>query len=243
MKSIIAASAIVALAGAANGQVLISEVLGSTGGADAEFIELGNFGGAAVDISNWEIELWDSDDGGGFGGADGATPYVVPAGTILNPGEVFTFGNSVAGGNFYAAPNATSFNGQPFNFDAGLPGNAIENSSYTIILADAIGTAVDSAFVSDGDAGDVPNRAGAAFVPALNIPQDGSFVQSGWYRSDFSGGIGLLNFTSPGFNNGSPELNDGTLEGGTPGIFQAIPAPGSVALAGLAGLAGLRRRR
>lgn len=224
MKSIIAAASIAALAGAANAQITISEVLGSTSSTDWEFIELANVGGAPVDISGWSIELWDSDDGGSFGGADAASPYVVPGGTILNPGSVFTFGNSLAA------------SGYGFGlFDESLPGNAIENSSYTMVLADALSNAVESIFVTDGDAGDAANRAGAPITADLTVGPDGPFLPAGFYRTDAVGGFGLLNFSTS-------DLNNGTLEGGTPGVFQ-IPTPGAVALLGVAGLAGIRRRR
>ncbi|MDX2115508.1 MAG: hypothetical protein SFZ24_07795 [Planctomycetota bacterium] len=51
-------------------------------------------------------------------------------------------------------------------------------------------------------------------------------------------------------NNGNPGFGDGQFGGtfGSPGIgnynvFQVVPTPGAVALAGIAGLAGMRRRR
>ncbi len=232
MKSIIAAASIAALAGAAHANVLISEVLGSTGGSDWEFIELANTGAAPVDISGWAVELWDSDDTAGFGDADGGSPYAVPGGTILNPGDVFTFGNSIAASNY-----------GPALFDASLPANAIENSSYTIVLADTLSVAMDAIFVTDGDAGDSANRAGVPIIPSLTVGPDGSFLPAGFYRTDTVGGFGLLNFSTPGFGD-SPddELNNGQLNGGTPGVYQ-IPTPGAAALLAVAGLAGIRRRR
>ncbi len=240
MKKLVGIAALVAFAGAAQGQVVISEVLGSTGGTDAEFIELANIGGAPVDISGYQIELWDS-DAAAIPSQDAGSPYIVSAGVTLNPGEVYTFGGSIASGGVYAAPNPTTFNGQPFTFDQTLPANAIENSSYTIILTDSTGTPVlDSWFFSDDDAGDFANRNGSAISPSINVPLDGSFLAPGFARTDTAGNGVLLHFSTPGF--GPPELNDGTIQGGTPGIYQ-IPTPGALALAGIAGLAAGRRRR
>lgn len=224
MKSIIAAAGIVALAGAANANVVISEVLGSTSSTDWEFIELANTGAAPVDISGWTIELWDSDDGGTFGGSDAGSPYIVPAGTVLNQFDVFTFGGALAASGY-----------GPAAFDAALPSNAIENSSYTIVLTDALSNPLESIFVTDGDPGDLANRSGTPIVADITVGPDGPFLPAGFARTDLSGGFTLLNFQTS-------DLNDDTLEGGTPGIYQ-IPTPGAAALLGLAGLAGVRRRR
>jgi MYXO-CTERM domain-containing protein len=240
--------ALLALAGIANGQVVISEVLGSTSGTDWEFIELVNLGAAPVDISGWAIELWDSDAGAQFGTLDAASPYTVVGGTVLAPGEVWVIGNSLAFDGDSSTPGPTnfpnpdgyddgigneSFNGVDFFRSQPFGNNSIENSSYTAVLADAGQNQVDSWFFSDGGAGDLPNRAGTVFVPNFIVPLDGSFLAPGAYRVGTS--VSLLNF-------GQADLNNGTLAGGTPGYNQ-IPAPGALALAGLAGLAASRRRR
>jgi MYXO-CTERM domain-containing protein len=241
MNKAIGLGALLAVAGIANGQVVISEVLGSTSGSDWEFIELVNLGGAPVDISGWSIELWDSDAGAQFGTLDAASPYTVLAGTTLAPGEAWVIGNTRAfdgdpAGNadgYNDGIGNESFNGVDFFRTQPFGDNSIENSSYTVVLADAGSTNVDSWFFSDGGAGDLPNRAGVVFVPGFIAPLDGTFLAAGAYRVGTS--LSLLNF-------GQNDLNNGTLAGGTPGYNQ-IPAPGALAIAGLAGLVASRRRR
>lgn len=226
MRKALAIVAVLGLAGAAQADILISEILGSTESSDREYIEIVNTGAAAVDITGWALELWDSDFGGSFGGMDGGAPYVFGA-FILNPGAVYCIGNGLAQGAF-ADP--------PYHFDGSLQDNAVENSAYTAILVDALSNVVDAVYVSDGGVDDAANRAGAAISVSLTVGPDGTFLPAGFARTDAVGGAAILNF------NYADQAN-GTIEGGTPGLNQLIPAPGTVALLGLGGLAATRRRR
>jgi len=211
-------------AGAAHADVVISEILGSTTGSDWEFIEIVNTGNAAVDITGWSIELWDSDDGS-IGGADGASPYFVSGTVVLGAGQTYVWSNDLA---------TTGYG--TFVPDVTIGSNSIENSSYTAILADAASNMMDSVFVTDGGAGDAANRAGTLITANLTVGPDGSFLPAGFARTDLSGGAVLLDFNH--------DNRDGvTLTGGTPGINQIIPAPGAAALLGIGGLAMIRRRR
>ncbi len=241
MNKVIGIAALAALAGSASAQIAISEILGSTGGSDWEFVEIVNLGNAPVDITGYSVEFWDSDIAA-IPGLDGASPYFVAGNVTLNPGDVYVWANGNAiNGTGAGGYNGSTYNGVPFSFDAPLPSNAIENSAYTAILADNGGVAVDSWYFSDGGEGDgdIPNRNGTPIAPNFSVPLDGSFLAPGAYRVGNALG-GLLYFNTPTF--GPPELNDGTLAGGTPGYNQ-VPAPGALALLGLGGLAAGRRRR
>jgi len=223
MKSLALAIVAGAAVSAANADVLISEILGSTSGADWEFIEIVNTGAAPVDISGWTVELWDSDTGAQFGSSDAGSPYAVPGGTTLAPNAVFTFGNG--GAQF----------GYPFTPDVSIADNSVENSSYTAILKDAGLSSVDSVFVTEGDAGDAANDNGSLITPNLTVGPDGTFLPAGFARTDVSGGFAILEF-----DNG--DRVPFTLVGGTPGVNQ-IPAPAGLAALGLGLVAAGRRRR
>lgn len=223
MRKILAAVGVLGVAGVAHGQVVISEILGSTTGSDWEFIELVNMGGSSVSLAGWQIEMWDS-DAGSIGGADGGSPYVIGAGTIA------------AGGTFTLANGLASTGYGTFTADQVLADNSIENSSYTAILADAGLAVVDSVYVTDGGAGDMANRAGAAIAANLTVGPDGTFLPAGFARTDLLGGYVILEFNH--------DNRDGvTLTGGTPGLNQIVPAPGALAMLGLGGLVATRRRR
>jgi hypothetical protein len=210
--------ACVAMAASANASMYLNEALGSTEGTDWEFIELWNSGPSTLDISGWQVELWDSDTGASYGGADGTSPYAIPAGTTLPTGGYFTFANALAQTGFSFTANVT------------LPDNSIENSSYTMILADGPGASniIDSIFVTDGGAGDSANRAGVALTPGGTIGPDGTVLPAGFYRvGDGNPALALLEFNHPHAS-------------ATPGRAN-LPEPASVVLIGLAALV-LRRR-
>lgn len=206
--------------------VVLSEILGNTSGSDWEFIELCNVSSSPIDITGWSVELWDSDTGGTYGGADGSSPYRVAGSITLAPGQTYTFGNDLAIAG-YPQP--------PFGFDTGLPANAVENSSYTAILVNASGGVIDSVFVTDGGAGDSANRAGSPITPSMTVGPDGANLPAGFARTDVVGGHVLLNFDTT-------LLADGTIVGGTPGICQ-IPTPGATTLLACGSLLTLRPRR
>jgi len=217
MNKALALLAVAGIASGAQAAVVINEVLGSTTGSDDEFIELYNTGGSAVDISGWFIELWDSDAGAAFGTADGGSPYTIPAATSLAAGGYYLMANSVFSTHYSEIP------------DQVIQDNAIENSSYTMILKDAGSATINSFFMTDGGVGDAANDAGTLITPDIQFGPDGTFLPAGMYRvGDGNSTLAILEF--------SPQ----PAPSATPG-YANIPAPGALALLGIAGIA--RRRR
>ncbi len=166
-------------AGSASAQVVVNEVLGSTTGPDSEFIELYNTGSTAIDIGGWQLVLYESGDqtASNFGSTDGASPYVIPNGTFINAGGYYLFANDLA---------RTSYGLTDPEVDFALPANAIENSSYTLVLEDDDGNLVEAIFVTDGSrdgSNDAANRAGTAIMPSIpTVGPDGSFLPAGFLR-------------------------------------------------------------
>ncbi len=224
MKKALITAALMATSGLAHSAIFINEFLGSTTSTDDEFIELYNSGATTVDLSGWSIELWDSDTGANFGGSDGGSPHVISSGSI-SAGGFFLLANPEFGNNYAATP------------DAALLANAIENSSYTMILVDAGSSVIDSIFVTDGDAGDSANRNGAAFSPAATVGPDGSFLPAGAYRAagDGSSVFEFLEFSPKPAPTATP---------GSANPITAIPEPSTgLLMALLGGAAFLFRRR
>lgn len=199
--------------------VVINEVLGSTTSSDTEFIELYNAGAAAVDLTGWSIELWESDfvvPGVPPASQDGASPYALSG--------------SIAPGGYLLLSNALADTAFGVTGDILLPSNSIENSSYTMLLKDAGASIVNSVFVTDGGAFDAANDGTSVITPDLTVGPDGSFLPAGFYRvGDGSATTALLEF-SP-----IPAAS------ATPGAAN-LPEPASLALIGLGGLAMFRRR-
>ena len=218
MKRIVCTLGICALlATSASADIYLNEVLGSTTSTDSEFIELYNSGPAAVDISNWAIELWDSDAGTAFGGSDGGSPYMIDAGTTLAAGGYYLLANTTFSTYYAATP------------DQVIQENAIENSSYTIILKDTLSATIDSVFVSDGGTGDAANDAGTLITPGATAGPDGSYLPAGFYRA----GVGSSNIAFL-------EFDPQPAPSATPGAAN-LPEPASLVLLGIAGMF-LRRR-
>ncbi|MFH1747207.1 MAG: lamin tail domain-containing protein [Planctomycetota bacterium] len=217
MRVILATLGICALlALPAQGDVYLNEVLGSTTSTDTEFIELYNSGPDPVDITGWSIELWDSDAGDYFGLPDGGSPYIIDPATL-------------GVGGYYLLANPEFLNWYTEIPDQAIQANAIENSSYTMILKDAGLATIYSAFVTDGGDGDAANDAGTPITPDLTFGPDGTYLPAGYYLiGDGGPTAGLL------------EFDPRPAPSATPG-YANIPEPASLLLLGLAGL--LIRRR
>ncbi|MCK4659032.1 MAG: lamin tail domain-containing protein [Phycisphaerae bacterium] len=150
-------------------EIYLNEVLGSTTSTDSEFIELYNGGASAVAIGDWKIELWES-DAGQIPGSDAGSPYIINTSATIPAGGYYLLANPTFATYYTATP------------DQSIQANAIENSSYTIILKDDTGATIDSAFVTDGDEGDYANDNGNAITPSLSMGPDGANLPAGFYR-------------------------------------------------------------
>lgn len=223
MKNVLTVAAIAALAGAANANIVVSEIHGSTTGTDAEYIEIYNDGSVTgntpVDISGWSLTFYDSDTSDSdFGAIDFA--LTIPAGTILAPGDTF----------LAASPEARTVFGLPLS-TFGFANNEIENDSYTAVFRDASSTILEVLFTEDPSEGPAQaNIDGISTTPDVTFGPDGTFLAPGYYRTSSAGA-----FTLTDFGNGAPN---------NPGVanYLAVPAPGAFALAAVAGLASRRRR-
>lgn len=186
-------------------EVLLNEVLGSTTGADSEYIELiGTPGASLAGLSIIVIE-GDSDQ---------------PQGTI---DAQFDFGDEdvIAGNGFFLVANATAAATYDVTPNLELPQDFFENSTYTIALvatasitgSEVTGseTVLDAVGVSDGGEGD------AVFLDAPTVGPDGTFLPAGVGRivdgvdTDTAEDWQILDF-----GNGAP--NDPT-----PGEALAVP--------------------
>ncbi|MEM9644939.1 MAG: lamin tail domain-containing protein [Planctomycetota bacterium] len=198
------------------GAVVINEVLGSTTGADTEFIELYNSGPGAVDISGWVISEIESGTNGN-GTVDDS--WTINANTNLLAGGYYLIGNPEFEAMFGITPDQSE-------------ALSIENSTYTLALADAGATVQYTAFVTDGS-GSVP----AGFTPDISVGPDGTFLPAGFFLSGDAGTTaGLLEFAPQPAASATPGAANPT----------AVPEPTSVALLGLLGagaIVGRNRRR
>jgi hypothetical protein len=223
MQAVLGLGAVLTAA-SSHGAIVINEVLGSTTSSDTEFIELYNTSGAAVDISGWSFEFYDSDAGSPFGGLDGGSPYVIDAGTTIGANDYFLMGNSTFESIFSITSDQTE-------------SLAIENSSYTMVLKDSFDNVIETIFVSDGGAGDTANIAGVNITADFTIGPDGTFLPAGFYRDgDGSSSFELLEF-SP---RPAPSATPGAANLGT----TVVPVPAAAWLFGTAllGLGVIRRK-
>jgi len=169
---------------ALSSNVVINEVLGSTTSTDTEYIELFNSGESSVDISNWQIELWESDSDQATQ-QDGGSPFTVAPNTLLMPNEFYLFANDEAQALFGVSA------------DVSLNSDAIENGSYTIVLKNAGGAVLETIFVTDGGDEDAANINGLAVTPDQTFGPDGTFLPAGFNRNLDSDGVAVLLEFSP----------------------------------------------
>lgn len=219
--AILTISAAALITGATRADVFVNELLASTAANDCEFIELRNTGSKEVDLHGWTIELWDSDADKAFGTHDADSPIKL-AGRI-DAGGYFLLANAEFGAHYTITP------------DQKMRDNAIENSSFTLVLKDDLGEIRETIFVTDGDEGDKPNINGRVIQPDAEIRNpEGRYIPPGFARlpddADGKRVYRLLKFSpvpSPTATPGEPNFipktvdvfdadNDADAEPGTP---------------------------
>ncbi|MBK1704696.1 endonuclease/exonuclease/phosphatase family protein [Halochromatium glycolicum] len=161
----------IGLIGTATAETVINEVVGSTTGADVEFVEL--YGVPGSSLAGISLIVVESDDIAANGAID--FQYDFATGDALGDNGFFLVGNDSVFATYGVAPNRT------------IEANAVENSSYTIALVQTSSIAganvtgneivLDALGVFDGDAGD------AFFFGAPVIGPDGRFLPAGGRRA------------------------------------------------------------
>lgn len=179
--------------------VVLNEALINTTGTDTEFFELYNNSGATVDIREWEVVVYDSDDG--ETGLELASVEIpLDAAGSLDSGAFFLIGDDA----FVAAfPDATPGLQVP---SIGTPGG-----SQTLALFDAAGNLVYTVLFDDGDG--EANVGGAPVTADATVGPDGSFLPAG-FRFLADGG-GIVEFL---------EFSPVPAPSATPGVTNVLPA-------------------
>ncbi|WOI56295.1 ExeM/NucH family extracellular endonuclease [Palleronia sp. LCG004] len=195
-------------ASATSQTLVINEVLGSTTGADSEYIEL--FGTPGTSLDGLSIIVVESDDQAANGDIDFRLDF--GAGDAIGENGFFLAANGIAAATYNVTPNVE------------IGDNSIENSSYTIALVEtaSLGDGIVSGSEIVLDAVGVSDGEGPEFFAfdAPVIGPDGSFLPAGVGRVD--DGVDTDNasdFEILSFNNDSPPNTPtaGTSVGGGDG--------------------------
>lgn len=228
--------------GSSTAPVVINEFCYDDGGTDdREFVELYNRSGSAIDISGWKLVCRDSSSGTITPGGTGGDPtFLIPAGTIINPGAFFVVGHApvvpttVPGVSFSITivPPATTYTALMENG----PGDTIELWDPSNVVIDAVCFemgGVNSAgfplegpgFYGDYATGDAP------FGPRSSIARIADGYDNNSNTTDFNG----LAFPTVGTTNvlpaGLPFANNfdgGVVGSDILGFADGFPPPSHV---------------
>jgi len=94
----------------------------------------------------------------------------------------------IDGGGYFLIANKRFSEYWEVEPDLRMRDNGIENSSYTLVVKDGLGTIVETIFVTDGGAGDTANIGGREITPDAVIRAgdgaEGGFIPPGFARMD-----------------------------------------------------------
>lgn len=238
---ILTAAAATAIATVASGNIIISEIVDATlPGGLPKYVELTNTGNSVIDLSGYSIGNYNN--GGTTLGGGSST---ILSG-LLAPGASYTIsyenGDSPGVGLFF-----DTYGFDPDNFDQGAFTNG--DDVYALFLADGSGGSGEAT----GDGSD------ATLVDLYGVIGTDGTGEVWEYTDGYSYRnpnvlVGNPTFTPSEWTfGGANSLEDPSgddavelqliLDNTTPGTHNFIPAPGALALLGLAGVAGTRRRR
>jgi hypothetical protein len=216
MKSLLAMGALGAIvASSASANIRITEVMSSSNGLGVptpDWIEVTNYGASAVDLTGWRV------DDSSFNLAVSA---VLNGVTTIGAGESVVFIESAGGAGisafrtFWGGLSSVQigyYSGSGLGFSSGGDGACLFDASSSILSQVSFGAATS----------------GSSFFYGW----DSSGVLDAGYTAVVST-VGTIG-TQVGFTSGGDTASIGTA--------LAVPAPGVLALVGLAGLAGRRRR-
>lgn len=216
MKSLLAMGALgTIVASSASANIRITEVMSSSNGLGVptpDWIEVTNYGASAVDLTGWRV------DDSSFNLAVSA---VLNGVTTIGAGESVVFIESAGGAGisafrtFWGGLSSVQigyYSGSGLGFSSGGDGACLFDASSSILSQVSFGAATS----------------GSSFFYGW----DSSGVLDAAYTAVVST-VGTIG-TQVGFTSGGDTASIGTA--------LAVPAPGVLALVGLAGLAGRRRR-
>ena len=200
-------------------EIVVNEVLGSTTGADSEYVEL--FGPPGASLAGLSLIVVESDEGPSAGAIDFRQDF--EAGARLGANGFFLLANGTAAQTYGVTP------------DVAIAENAIENSAYTVALVQTAGlgeVVTGSETVLDAVAVTGPD--GGRFVfDAPVIGPDGDFLPAGVGRvavgvdTDAAADFAILSFANSSPPNTPTAAGDGGGDAGGGGdlAIGADPTP------------------
>ncbi|MEM7228727.1 MAG: lamin tail domain-containing protein [Planctomycetota bacterium] len=219
--------------GAFANTVAITEFINDVQGSESalEWVEIYNYGTSAVDLTGWTLGDEDSDLGTFAGFTLGSGEYAILADDAA--AFIAEWGVGVLGVNVIEIDTLTLANGADELILSDSGSNAVWSLAY-----DNDETAGISTYLAVDDFSNTVFGSKAA----PGVDRNGDDIGIPGFLGYESGGVGVdPNAFASLVGNGSGSLNEGSPLAGDYSVV--IPTPGALALLGLAGFAGTRRRR